>query len=324
MFTGFNDLGMNDLSFLHHQLQVNSLEELFRQPLPPAYGDSFDHATGSNQAYCSKRSAQTDLHNTLMVEKPSKQLKNNDWSSYDQIKHVLNSQDHDVSSTMLSFSNSSSCSNHTSGPKEEAVVSNVTIPSRERAVPQASLEKRSSRSSSQVAKKGSNLASMPQQSMDHILAERRRREKLSQRFIALSAIIPGLKKMDKASVLGDAIKYVKQMQERVKTLEENAKKKTVESAIFVKRSYVSAQDDHFSGETTFTGGSCQGSFPEIEVRFSDKDVLIRIHCEKKKGVIEKLISQIEELHLVIINSSSLAFGGSTLAVTIIAQVITRR
>ncbi|KAK1316994.1 Transcription factor bHLH25 [Acorus calamus] len=29
---------------------------------------------------------------------------------------------------------------------------------------------------------------------DHIIAERKRREKLSQRFIALSAIIPGLKK----------------------------------------------------------------------------------------------------------------------------------
>lgn len=30
---------------------------------------------------------------------------------------------------------------------------------------------------------------------DHILAERKRREKLSQRFIALSAIVPGLKKV---------------------------------------------------------------------------------------------------------------------------------
>lgn len=30
---------------------------------------------------------------------------------------------------------------------------------------------------------------------DHIMAERKRREKLSQRFIALSAIVPGLKKV---------------------------------------------------------------------------------------------------------------------------------
>lgn len=33
------------------------------------------------------------------------------------------------------------------------------------------------------------------QNQEHIIAERKRREKLSQRFIALSAIIPGLKKV---------------------------------------------------------------------------------------------------------------------------------
>jgi hypothetical protein len=37
------------------------------------------------------------------------------------------------------------------------------------------------------------------QNQDHILAERKLREKLNQRFIALSKIVPGLKKMDKAS-----------------------------------------------------------------------------------------------------------------------------
>lgn len=33
------------------------------------------------------------------------------------------------------------------------------------------------------------------QARDHVLAERKRREKLSQRFIALSAVLPGLKKV---------------------------------------------------------------------------------------------------------------------------------
>jgi hypothetical protein len=36
------------------------------------------------------------------------------------------------------------------------------------------------------------------QNQDHILAERKRREKLSQRFIALSKIVPGLKKVRRA------------------------------------------------------------------------------------------------------------------------------
>ncbi|KAK4743260.1 hypothetical protein SAY87_001261 [Trapa incisa] len=56
-----------------------------------------------------------------------------------------------------------------------------------------------------------NNSSKLSQTQDHIMAERKWREKLSQHFIAIFALIPGLKKMDKASVLGGAIKYLKQL-----------------------------------------------------------------------------------------------------------------
>ena len=39
------------------------------------------------------------------------------------------------------------------------------------------------------------MARNPTQAQDHVIAERKRREKLSQRFIALSALVPGLKKV---------------------------------------------------------------------------------------------------------------------------------
>ncbi|KAK1383300.1 hypothetical protein POM88_021035 [Heracleum sosnowskyi] len=55
-------------------------------------------------------------------------------------------------------------------------------------------------------------------------------------FIALSALVPGLKKMDKASVLGDAIKYLKQLQEKVKTLEEQTRRKSTESVALANKS----------------------------------------------------------------------------------------
>ncbi|CAL0334367.1 unnamed protein product [Lupinus luteus] len=150
---------------------------------------------------------------------------------------------------------------------------------------------------------------------EHVLAERKRREKLSQRFIDLSALVPGLKKMDKASVLGDAIKYLKQMQEKVSSLEEEQnRKKTIESVVFVKKSILSNSDD------LDTGGSFDEALPEIEARVWERNVLIRVHCEKKKGVIEKTISEIEKLHLKVINTSALAFGSFVLDITIIAQM----
>lgn len=160
------------------------------------------------------------------------------------------------------------------------------------------------------------------QAQDHIIAERKRREKLSQRFIALSALIPGLKKMDKASVLGDAIKYLKQLQEKVKTLEEQTKKKSMESVVFVKKYEIYGDGENSSSDENCSSGTVpvDEALPEIEARISEKDVLIRIHCEKRKGIVEKTVAQIEKIHLSVINTCALSFGTSALDITIIAQM----
>lgn len=126
--------------------------------------------------------------------------------------------------------------------------------------------------------------------------------------------------MDKASVLGDAIKYLKQLQEKVKTLEEQTKKRCMESVIFVKKSHLFAEDDHNSSSEE-ENSSFNKPLPEIEARYCERNVLIRVHCEKRKGVFEKTVAEIEKLHLTVVNSSVMAFGTSALDLTVIAQVI---
>ncbi|CAI0430706.1 unnamed protein product [Linum tenue] len=141
--------------------------------------------------------------------------------------------------------------------------------------------------------------------------------------------------MDKASVLGDAIKYVKHLQEKIKQLEEQTKKRTVESVVLVKRYHLPAaddDDDHSNSSSNddadddtrrrsvLDKGCSDSTLPEIEARASERDVMIRIHCEKQPGVLAKVLSEVESLRLSIVNSSVLPFGNSTLDITIVAQM----
>ncbi|CAF1706116.1 hypothetical protein Bca4012_004990 [Brassica carinata] len=155
-----------------------------------------------------------------------------------------------------------------------------------------------------------NVSRGVSQARDHIMAERRRREKLSQRFIALSTIVPGLKKTDKASVLGGTIKYLKHLQDRVRFLEEQASQRTIESVVYLNKSRLSVADTELE---------CI-ALPEIEARSSGINVLIRVHCERRKGVVEITMAEIEKLKLTVINSSVITFGSSSLHLTIISQM----
>ncbi|KAG4930547.1 hypothetical protein AAZX31_17G151300 [Glycine max] len=181
----------------------------------------------------------------------------------------------------------------------------------------------------QQNKKMGSFAGSSHHTQDHIIAERMRREKISQKLIALSALIPDLKKMDKVSVLGEAIRYVKQLKEQVKVLEEQSKRKNEESVVFAKKSQVFPADEDVSDTSS---NSCEFgnsddistkatlSLPEVEARVSKKSVLIRILCEKEKAVLVNIFREIEKLHLSVVNSSALSFGSSVLDTTIVAEM----
>ncbi|XP_047050772.1 transcription factor bHLH19-like [Lolium rigidum] len=158
----------------------------------------------------------------------------------------------------------------------------------------------------------------------HIMAERKRREKINQRFIELSAIIPGLKKMDKATILTEALRHVKELQERVKSLEAAARTSNAAHAVVLsKKASVVAL-----GATTMGAPRSARSFslparsalPEIEAKLSENNVMVRIHCENGKGLVVRVLAEAEELHLRIVNSNVMPFTASTVIITIMAKV----
>ncbi|KAM1591834.1 hypothetical protein FF1_035735 [Malus domestica] len=68
-------------------------------------------------------------------------------------------------------------------------------------------------------KRGRKPANGREEPLNHVEAERQRREKLNQRFYALRAVVPNISKMDKASLLGDAITYITDLQKKMRVME---------------------------------------------------------------------------------------------------------
>ncbi|KAF8725811.1 hypothetical protein HU200_020371 [Digitaria exilis] len=164
---------------------------------------------------------------------------------------------------------------------------------------------------------------------DHIIAERKRREKINKRLIELSTVIPGLKKMDKATILSDAAKYVKELQQRLKDLElEVAAARSNETGARAKKpcnnnAVVAAAPDENGSPSSASSGTPvvrPPALPEIQARFSEKSAMVRVHCRSGKGVAQTVLSEVEELGLSVVHANVMPFSAGTVLITITTKV----
>ncbi|KAJ0976085.1 hypothetical protein J5N97_018050 [Dioscorea zingiberensis] len=171
------------------------------------------------------------------------------------------------------------------------------------------------------------LKGTPQEELSgsHVLAERRRREKLNERFIILRSLVPCVTKVDKASILGDTIEYVKQLRKIIQDLE--SKNKKMESDWRSKEHNVKVQANSSSSHSSAlpekrklrvmevgdgTGKSARvlaSPGTNVQVSIIETDALLELQCPYRDGLLFKIMQTLQELQLEITSIQSSVTDG---------------
>ncbi|CAA7026561.1 unnamed protein product [Microthlaspi erraticum] len=152
-------------------------------------------------------------------------------------------------------------------------------------------------------KRGRKPANGREEPLNHVEAERQRREKLNQRFYALRAVVPNVSKMDKASLLGDAIAYINELKSKVN--------KTESEKIQIKNQLEEVKLE-LAGRKASAGGDMSSSSSvtaikpvgmEIEVKIIGWDAMIRVESSKRNHPAARLMSALMDLELEVNHAS---------------------
>ncbi|XAR58615.1 hypothetical protein NMG60_11014087 [Bertholletia excelsa] len=121
-------------------------------------------------------------------------------------------------------------------------------------------------------KRGRKPANGREEPLNHVEAERQRREKLNQRFYALRAVVPNISKMDKASLLGDAITYITELERKIRILE--------------------TEKDMVGNKQK------QLAVPEIDFQARHEDAVVRVSCTLDTHPVSRVIKTFREHQLI--------------------------
>ncbi|KDP20835.1 hypothetical protein JCGZ_21306 [Jatropha curcas] len=136
-------------------------------------------------------------------------------------------------------------------------------------------------------------------------AERRRRQKLSDRLLALRAIVPIITNMNKATIIEDAITYIQELQNNVEFLSDQLLEMDASSEEEIK-----AKID----EIDSAGEMKQyGIMEEVQVTNIDGNKLwIKIILEKKRGRFCRLLENMTYLGLELTDTNVTTTKGAIL------------
>ncbi|PVH63727.1 hypothetical protein PAHAL_2G093100 [Panicum hallii] len=179
-------------------------------------------------------------------------------------------------------------------------------------------------------------------SASHVLKERQRREKLNERFVVLRSLVPFVTKMDRASILGDTIEYVKQLRRRIQDLESRARLQIdggYLTAPAPKRAHQSASSAAAMAETgsnkmraveassscSTSGGAVRpaasaAASTEVQVSIIGSDALVELRCPRRDGLLLRVMLTLHRELGLEVASVQASSAGDVLLVELRAKV----
>ncbi|RAL54740.1 hypothetical protein DM860_001868 [Cuscuta australis] len=146
-------------------------------------------------------------------------------------------------------------------------------------------------------KRGRKPANGRDEPLNHVEAERQRREKLNQRFYALRAVVPNVSKMDKASLLGDAITYINDLKSKLQTMESHR------NDLKIQLETLKNEPDSPSPSKNLGPNKPEITDIEVDVKIIGRDAMIRIQCGKDNHPAARLMVALKELDLELHHAS---------------------
>nr|XP_008374121.2 transcription factor MYC3-like [Malus domestica] len=140
--------------------------------------------------------------------------------------------------------------------------------------------------------------------INHVEAERQRREKLNHRFYALRSVVPNVSRMDKASLLSDAVVYINDLKARIGQLEAKIHAQPQKPGVDIGGQTSSMVDHHQTRPrlSSSYNNSAAGAV-EIDVKIVGSEAMIRVQCPDCNYPNARLMNALKDLELQVYHAS---------------------
>ncbi|PWA38953.1 Myc-type, basic helix-loop-helix (bHLH) domain-containing protein [Artemisia annua] len=150
-----------------------------------------------------------------------------------------------------------------------------------------------------------------------LISERKRRIGMKEKLYTLRTMVPNITKMDKASIVGDATRYIQDLQTQARNLRSEIAKIEVNS-------------NHKKASQNSKMANVSNSLPifkkisKLEMfHVEEKGYYVKVVCNKGRGVAVALLKALESITSFQVQSSNLATLGDTFELTFTLKVAAR-